>query len=365
MTVLVIVSRSLRKANANFTELYAVFGQGGTIIKALCDTPDVLTPVLARHLYLVLIQTGTEIIERQIQAGTGITVDSSQEDRIIINNVGANVSADTAPVLGGHLSGNIVYSIGQIATDDTAVSQFNTTHGTQITQDDLVIDKKFGDQHYGVNGLFESRADFVRSEPANATEYTKTITEYRNGNVEVIAHGLNSGANGSPFQYKATDAVPTNLVADTIYYIRFVDENFLSLHTTKEQAQNNDSVTRVKVNINNGDTVTPVGTDTIVDNEYDSTLLGFWKNNEALPRESITRRQGDRMEGALFLHDHPGDLAGTSTGITDDLQAATKFYVDNTSFASDVDLYVSTSGDDAQTNPAVKKVEVLTTHTKV
>ena len=351
------IREAFRKANANFTELYAVFGQGGTItFKALSDTPDVLTPSPPGAAFILgTNQTGTEIIERQIQAGTGITVDSSQEDRIIINNVGANVSADTAPVLGGHLSGNIVYSIGQIATDETAVSQFNTTHGTQITQDDLVIDKKFGDQHYGVNGLFESRADFVRSEPANATEYTKTITEYRNGNLEVIGHGLNSGANGSPFQYKATDAVPTNLVADTIYYIRFVDENFLSLHTTKEQAQNNDSVTRVKVNINNGDTVTPVGTDTIVDNEYDSTLLGFWKNNEALPRESITRRQGDRMEGALFLHDHPGDLAGTDTGITDDLQAATKFYVDNTSFASDVDLFVSTSGDDAQTNSPVGK----------
>ena len=222
------IREAFRKANANFTELYAVFGQGGTItFKALSDTPDVLTPSPPGAAFILgTNQTGTEIIERQIQAGTGITVDSSQEDRIIINNVGANVSADTAPVLGGHLSGNIVYSIGQIATDDTAVSQFNTTHGTQITQDDLVIDKKFGDQHYGVNGLFESRADFVRSEPANATEYTKTITEYRNGNVEVIAHGLNSGANGSPFQYKATDAVPTNLVADTIYYIRFVDENF-------------------------------------------------------------------------------------------------------------------------------------------
>ena len=58
------------------------------------------------------------------------------------------------------------------------------------------------------------------------------------------------------------------------------------------------------------------------------------------------------MEGALFLHDHPRDLAGTNTGITNDLQAATKFYVDNTSFASAVDLFVSTPGDDAQTNPS-------------
>ena len=351
------IREAFRKANANFTELYAVFGQGGSItFKALSDTPDTLTPSPPGAAFILgTNQLGTQIIERQLQAGTGITVDSSQEGRIIINNVGANVSADTAPVLGGHLSGNIVYGIGQIATDDTAVSQFNTTHGTQITQDDLVIDKKFADQHYGVNGLFEDRADFVRSEPADATEYTKQITEYRNGNIEIIGHGLNSGANGSPFKYTATGSVPTNLVADTIYYIRVVNENFISLHTSKAEAQNNDTTTRVKININNGDTVNPVGTDKIIDNEYDTQLLGFWKNNEALPRESITRRQGDRMEGALFLHDHPGDLAGTNTGITNDLQAATKFYVDNTSFASTVDLFVSTSGDDAQTNSPVGK----------
>jgi len=351
------IREAFRKANGNFTELYAVFGQGGSItFKALSDTPDALTPSPPGAAFILgTNQLGTEIIERQLQAGTGITVDSTQEGRIVINNVGANVSADTAPVLGGHLSGNVVYGIGQIATDSTAVSQFNTTHGTQITQDDLVIDKKFSDQHYGVNGLFEDRADFVRAEPTDGSEYTKTITEYRSGNIEVIGHGLNSGANGSPFQYKATDTVPTNLIADTIYYIRVVNENFVSLHTSKAEAQNNDNTTRVKVNINNGDTVVPVGTDTIVDNEYDSTLLGFWKNNESLPRESIVRRQGDRMTGALFLHDHPGDLAGTNTGITEDLQAATKFYVDNTSFASNVDLYVSTSGDDAQTNSPVGK----------
>ena len=56
------------------------------------------------------------------------------------------------------------------------------------------------------------------------------------------------------------------------------------------------------------------------------------------------------MTGALNLHDHPGDLAGKGTpNSADDLQAATKFYVDNSTFSSTVDLFVSTQGDDAQT----------------
>ena len=38
------IRESFRKSNENFSELYAVFGQGGTInFTALSDTPDELT----------------------------------------------------------------------------------------------------------------------------------------------------------------------------------------------------------------------------------------------------------------------------------------------------------------------------------
>jgi len=57
------------------------------------------------------------------------------------------------------------------------------------------------------------------------------------------------------------------------------------------------------------------------------------------------------MTGILNLSDHPGALAGAGTpNGADDLQAATKYYVDNSSFASQINLFVSTTGDDAQTN---------------
>jgi hypothetical protein len=47
------------------------------------------------------------------------------------------------------------------------------------------------------------------------------------------------------------------------------------------------------------------------------------------------------------LSDHPGELAGQGTpnGV-EDLQAATKFYVDNTAYSSPEALFVSTTGDD-------------------
>ena len=53
------------------------------------------------------------------------------------------------------------------------------------------------------------------------------------------------------------------------------------------------------------------------------------------------------MTGNLFLSDHPGDLAGAGTpNRQDDLQAATKYYVDNTSYKPTKNLFVSTNGDD-------------------
>ena len=54
------------------------------------------------------------------------------------------------PILGGSLSGNQVYAIGKIATSPEAIAEFNTTHGSAITINDLVTDKKFQDQYYAI-----------------------------------------------------------------------------------------------------------------------------------------------------------------------------------------------------------------------
>lgn len=76
-----------------------------------------------------------------------------------------------------------------------------------------------------------------------------------------------------------------------------------------------------------------------------------------VPRASeVVLKAGSTMTGALNLFDHPGSLAGDGTpNGSDDLQAATKYYVDNSSFASTVDIYVSTTGDDLQTKTPKNK----------
>ncbi len=91
--------------------------------------------------------------------------------------------------------------------------------------------------------------------------------------------------------------------------------------------------------------------------DYDSSLVGNYVSTEAVQRKFVVSRKGDTMTGPLYLHDHPSPLEGfgTPTGASD-LQAASKFYVDNNTFTSAVNLYVSTNtGDDLQQKTPIGK----------
>lgn len=124
----------------------------------------------------------------------------------------------------------------------------------------------------------------------------------------------------------------------------YVDDNFIKTSGTGQSAD--------AIKVRDEPAVPPTN-----DPAYDSTLAGNWLATEVLPRRSVVRRQGDTMTGALELFDHPGGLSGLGTPLgTDDLQAATKFYVDKSSWASTVNLFVSTTGDDTQSlTPAGKE----------
>ena len=125
----------------------------------------------------------------------------------------------------------------------------------------------------------------------------------------------------------------------------YVDTNFIKVNSVTGQA--------VGALRTRDEPLLPETTDVA----YDPDLAGNWLGDEALPRKSVVRRQGDTMTGALTLFDHPGGLSGLGTPLgDDDLQAATKFYVDKQSWSSSVNLFVSTTGDDTQSlTPAGKE----------
>lgn len=79
---------------------------------------------------------------------------------------------------------------------------------------------------------------------------------------------------------------------------------------------------------------------------------------DEVPRvDEVVKKSGDVMTGPLTLFDHPYPFNGVGTPNSEfDLQAASKFYVDSSSYSSTVNLFVTTNGNDAQTlTPAGKE----------
>jgi hypothetical protein len=338
------IREAFRKVNENFRDLYAVFGQGDRI--ASTDLDDFPSSYSSDQI-LVTSADGTSILAKNLTAGTGIAIDNTDEEELVIRSTSSSLNTDPTPALGGPLNANGL-PIGNIAfPSNDVVAQWNAVHGptgATITIDELAISKGYADRRYiqqaGGGAAGQLR---VRQEPADKTEYTKEIEFWTNGNAVITAHGFDSGADGIAFTYSSTGTAATGLTTGTTYYLRYVDDNQLSLHPTVDDAKEGTN----KIIVPNSGS----GTQTLTDAYLDNTLSGNWLSNEALPRISTVRRQGDTMTGTLYLSDHPGTLSGSgSPNGPDDLQAATKYYVDNSSFASQINLFVSTAGDDSQAN---------------
>ena len=220
---------AFRKSNENFTELYAVFGQGGQIsFTTLSDTPD----ILGSNKVAASNADGTQILMKTIQGGPGIAIDTSNQNNITITNTGGDVSSDNNPGLGGPLNAN-GFAIANVGIEQQSVLDYNAVHGTSITLDDLVINKKYADRNYlkSSGGSGTAGQIRIRTEPANSSEYSLTITSYQNGDALIPTHGFDSGANGLPFVYSTTGSPAVNLSNQQTVYIRVVD--LLNVLTSK------------------------------------------------------------------------------------------------------------------------------------
>jgi hypothetical protein len=265
------IRESFIKVNANFNELYAVFGLGG-------------------QLSLSSLSDGTNYSANQIIAasvdGTGLsarTFFSSDNTVSITNTVGginiktqaAKLISDASPTLNAAMDANN-NPIGNLL-DPTAsvVSTFNTLYGANPT----TIGKLPVTVNYAYN-------HFISATAGNITAGT-TTTPASAGTYTVSA----------------------------------------SLKTRSQPT-------------------TPQTTDP----DYNANLTGNYLATEVMQRKDIVYRGGDSMTGTLNLSDHPAPLAGFGNpNGANDSQAATKFYVDNNTYYSNVNLYVSTSsGDDTQ-----------------
>lgn len=347
------IRESFRKVNENFTELYAVFGvEGNLTFTSLADTPN----ILEGGKIVQVDPAGNSVIFSSITSSDGtINVNVETTGEIDLKVASVQIVADTgSPTLGNHLSA-ANFGIGGVAISDAAAAELSSQPGRSqtFTIDDLVITKGYADRRYVTSGL----PIRVAAEPSTNTQYTLTIDSYSSGGnlVFLNGHGYDSGANGTAFIFQADDTDPTGLTSGTTYFIKYESSTELALYPDKENAASETPEVGSKILVSGN--IAATDTHTIVDAGFDRELTGNFLSDVAMPRESVTRRQGDSMEGALFLHDHPGDLSGQGTpNGQEDLQAATKYYVDNTAYSSPEVLFVSTGGDDKMTGvPAGKE----------
>jgi hypothetical protein len=339
------IRESFRKVNENFQELYAVFGIGGQIsFTDLNDTPDTYEGNENKVPLVKSDGSGLNLLELASDNsldGTPDTIgfDFTVDGKLVIKQLVSKVSNDPEPILGGPLDA-ATQPIANVSVTQAAIDTFNSVHGTDLTTGSLVIDKAFADRNYQQKDVAGGGLR-LGDEPADATGYTFTASGVSLGNLQIADHGLTTAFNGAGFIFNSTGTDPFGVTTGSTYYVNIVDTNTISLYASESDAIN----TTGRILLSGG-----TGTFSITDAAYDSKLEGYWLENVAIPRKSIVRRQGDDMTGALNLFDHPGELRGTGLpNGPDDLQAATKLYVDNAAAQSQVNLYVSTSGNDLQT----------------
>jgi hypothetical protein len=336
---------SFRKSNENFRELYAIFTKEGELsFLDLGDTPDNFDG--AANKLLVVNSNEDSIIFKELVEGDGIRFQVDSTSITLISEPISRLIDDGRPRLQTHLSakGNALGNISVPTADNGLLTEYVITHPDEQSIDinSFAINKGYADDRY-VDRAGDLITGNIRStiQERSLPEYRVIVSYTAEGFLNIPNHQLSAAdVDGDPWIYSSTGTSAAGVVNNQTYYLRVVGANTLSLHTDAAGA-----LTGTGARVMSGGT----GTQSIKGQYYNPLLLGNWNPDELMTRNYIVRRQGDAMTGPLYLNDHPPPLSGsgTPTGI-EDLRAASKFYVDNSSFASKVNLYVSTSGSDDQ-----------------
>ena len=116
------IRESFRKVNENFTEMYAIFGAGGTInFTSLGDTP---ASYLGSQVIMASI-LGDKLTARTLVEGNGITIDKdSSNNTLTISATTQGLSADPndSRALAGHLNAN-TFAIGSLSDPTPAAAE--------------------------------------------------------------------------------------------------------------------------------------------------------------------------------------------------------------------------------------------------
>ena len=333
------IRESFNKVNQNFTEIYAIFGAGGSIkFGNLADAPGTST-------YSISSATGngTFATINFTNPNPGLGLPFSIGQNIVIagtipsgyNGTYEVTNATTTSVTFANTTSAAITQTGKVAGTAYSSNQviMASTTGNSLTARDVV----------GVNGITidvtnNNQLIIGSSSGGLITDPYPTLGTHMNADQFIIGN-LADPDPSLVAQFNSAFAAKgyTTTIGQMAVTVNYANSHYL-------QVTNGQVVgpLRVRTQPNVAQTNDP---------DYDSTLSGNYVSTEAIQRKDAILRSGDTMQGALTLSDHPGSMKGSGTpNGSDDLQAATKFYVDNNTHYSNVNLYVSTGGDDTQRN---------------
>lgn len=305
------IRESFIKVNQNFTEIYAIFGAGGTIkFTNLSDAPS----SYGANQVIMGDTTGGLLSARSfVSANTStLTIDATSDPtKVTFTATSAGLATDTRPTLSGNVNANNLYTIGNLPDPSPSlVTAFNTNYAAQNITTTLA--------------QLPTTVNYVQNNFV-AQSKNRVSAPLRVRNEPIVAQSSTTAGSFIPgIQY-------------TILTVGTTD--FTSIGATANTIGTSFVATGVGS-----------GTGTALDVDYNAALSGNYLATEAVQRQHVVLRDGDTMTGALTLSDHPTPLNGSGiVNSAEDLQAATKYYVDNSTYYSSVNLYVSaTKGDDLQ-----------------
>jgi hypothetical protein len=331
------IRTSFNKVNQNFTEIYAIFGAGGSIkFGNLADAPGSSTFTIVSAS-----GNGTQATLNFANPNPGLGLPFSIGQNIVITGTlpsgynGAYTVTNATPtsVTFANTTTAAITQTGKIAGTAYSSNQviMASTTGNSLTARDIV----------GINGITIDASDnnqlIIGSNSGGLiTDPQPTLGTHMNADQFIIGN-LADPDPSLVTQFNAVFASKgyTTTIGQMAVTVNYANNHYL-------QVTNGQVVGPLRVRAQ--PTVAQTN-----DPDYDPTLSGNYVSTEAIQRKDAILRSGDKMAGTLTLSDHPGSMAGAGTpNGADDLQAATKFYVDNNTHYSNVNLYVSTGGDDTQ-----------------
>ena len=305
------------KTNENFNELYSAIGAGdGIPFTALTDTPDALEP----NTIFIVNATGTEILGKGLEAGEGIDLNLTDPNNIIITNTGAALVNDTSPTLSNNLDAS-TFGIARLG-DPNPIDAANLS----VSLDSFAVSKGYADDRYVRRG-----GDFAIASISKGTGGQLTVTTVDN-------HRIDSGD-----LITFSSIIGMTELNGNLYYARQLGLKTIELYS--------DSGLTTLINGSSYGNYVSGGIITVktVSVATNPIAVPAGATGAQVPqKQEVVGKVGgvdNQLTGPLLLAEDPDEFS-------DPLTAVTKNYVDTSSFASTVNLYVSTAGDD-------KRFEVL------